>query len=87
MFGSDGSPIIQYIVIFAVIFTVLAAIADGGSGDGDQGDGTGAGAGSDADGALATTGSDFPALPVALGALALLALGVLALRRRGVVSE
>ncbi|MBE7198269.1 MAG: flagellar biosynthetic protein FliO, partial [Parafilimonas terrae] len=26
MFGSDGSPIIQYIVIFAVIFTVLAAI-------------------------------------------------------------
>ncbi len=26
MFGSDGSPIVQYIVIFAVIFTVLAAI-------------------------------------------------------------
>ncbi|XYD09900.1 hypothetical protein R1A27_04945 [Methylobacterium sp. NMS12] len=26
MFGSDGSPIVQYIVIFAVIFTALAAI-------------------------------------------------------------
>ncbi|APT31137.1 IQ motif and SEC7 domain-containing protein 2 [Methylobacterium phyllosphaerae] len=26
VFGSDGSPIIQYIVIFAVIFTALAAI-------------------------------------------------------------
>jgi hypothetical protein len=26
VFGSDGSPIVQYIVIFAVIFTVLAAI-------------------------------------------------------------
>ncbi|MCJ2011339.1 flagellar biosynthetic protein FliO [Methylobacterium sp. J-076] len=26
MFGSDGSPIIQYLVIFAVIFSVLAAI-------------------------------------------------------------
>ncbi|WP_409518612.1 hypothetical protein [Methylobacterium sp. PvR107] len=26
MFGSDGSPIVQYVVIFAVIFTALAAI-------------------------------------------------------------
>ncbi|MFC6744971.1 hypothetical protein ACFQFG_08680 [Methylobacterium persicinum] len=26
MFGSDGSPIIQYLVIFAVIFSALAAI-------------------------------------------------------------
>ncbi|MCX4194481.1 flagellar biosynthetic protein FliO, partial [Methylobacterium organophilum] len=26
VFGSDGSPIVQYIVIFAVIFTALAAI-------------------------------------------------------------
>lgn len=26
MFGSDGSPIIQYLVIFAIIFSVLAAI-------------------------------------------------------------
>jgi hypothetical protein len=63
---------------------VLAAIADGGTGGGDQG---GAGSGSDAADALATTGSDFPAGPVALGALALLALGALALRRRGVASE
>lgn len=26
MFGSDGSPIVQYLVIFAIIFSVLAAI-------------------------------------------------------------
>jgi hypothetical protein len=26
VFGSDGSPIVQYVVIFAIIFTVLAAI-------------------------------------------------------------
>ncbi|MCK2024293.1 hypothetical protein KZC52_15260 [Microbacterium sp. kSW2-24] len=76
--------------------TVLAPVADGGSGDGGSGDGTdggdsgagaGSGAGSDAGDALATTGSDFPAGPVALVALALLALGALALRRRGVASE
>ncbi|TXN59541.1 hypothetical protein FV228_24525, partial [Methylobacterium sp. WL18] len=26
VFGSEGSPIVQYVVIFAVIFTALAAI-------------------------------------------------------------
>jgi flagellar protein FliO/FliZ len=46
VFGSDGSPIVQYVVIFAIIFTVLAAIVflvrrlTGGGGSALQGRGS-----------------------------------------------